>query len=88
MLYIGNQQYGVLISQNIKIFKPKSLKIEQSRFELVSHTRSKQSGTLVDDLSEAVFWDFEVNREEIENWDKVCFDVGSEDLRTHAKDSR
>lgn len=53
---------------------------------MVSHTGRKQSWALVDYLSEALFWDFKVLGQEVENWVEIRIDVGSEDLGAHAKD--
>lgn len=74
-----------MVSQGFQIFEPKSLEIKESWFELVSHAASKQSWALVDDLSEAVFWDFKILGEEVENWVEIRIDVGSEDFWAHPK---
>lgn len=74
-----------MVSQGIQILKPKSLKIKQSWFELVSHTGSKQSWAFVDNLSKALFWDFKVLGKKVENWVKIRTDVRSKDLGAHTK---
>ena len=65
-----------MISQGLKVSKTKSVKIEQSRFQLIPNTANEQSWALVDHLPEVVFWDSKVTVKERENRVELRFDVG------------